>query len=807
MLIFALLGPVMALSSWWEARRAHRAEIARHEKAQRERDEEERAQEKRRKREEIRQLETRFPHPTQWMQQPLWRPQRTAEGPAIRIGCGTGTNSEGEALIGAPMVAQAPRGIALVGPAGLTEHCWPALVASVAIHQSRSNAPPLERWWPKDRPPLAQVEVVTSVDEAMVVQRCEDEAAVDERVDNVLRVVSPGYAQWFRDGVMVSEAVRLDRLSVHEALRLWQFLEQWFPPTRDKREAPPEPSRDNLVLRWSATGWSDLVRSGPHGVIWGQSGSGKTVLMNTLIQSISRRYRPEEVQVVVVDFKGGSGLAVIDQLPHLVGALSDLDGPLTARAFHGIGAEIRRRERMLREHRAPDLSALPLSVKCPRTLLVIDEVAALIHQHPEWEALFEDIASRGRALGLHLLLIGQRVAGQVPRAVLANASLRMCLRIGDPSEASDILRGASASDINALVAAPAGTIAVSDGVQLIVGQVEPLPDTPARPGVAMPLWLPALPQRVENSASGVLALRDNPEEQSQFPLRIDDIPRGVVLASGDSSAGHSTLLGRWAGAVGEESSEVLPPDLIGLTARLLTLVGHLQELPQMLGIDRLDRICRGQSEAFREWIAELIHTLGRLLADQPRPTHLVVTVAPGTPEARVLRRLLASHIYVRHALDNHSELLPHGVPSTDSPPGRIVFNGIWRQVFIPSHDELQPPRAPEVAPMPKDALVVCQQLEACVDGDNLITLAQADERFFDLERAYRSGQLVLVGVAGDALRALRIPPVPATASPEGWLLGPAGIALVRVGGLGALEDRVDADRVETESLADRATGQ
>lgn len=62
-LIFALLGPVMALSSWWEARRAHRAEIARHEKAQRERDEEERAQEKRRKREEIRQLETRFPTP------------------------------------------------------------------------------------------------------------------------------------------------------------------------------------------------------------------------------------------------------------------------------------------------------------------------------------------------------------------------------------------------------------------------------------------------------------------------------------------------------------------------------------------------------------------------------------------------------------------------------------------------------------------------------------------------------------------------------------------------------------------------
>ena len=76
-----------------------------------------------------------------------------------------------------------------------------------------------------------------------------------------------------------------------------------------------------------------------------------------------------------------------------------------------------------------------------------------------------------------------------------------------------------------------------------------------------------------------------------------------------------------------------------------------------------------------------------------------------------------------------------------------------------------------------------------------------------VESAYRSSRLVLVGVAGDALRALRIPPVPATASPVGWLLGPANISVVRVGGLGPLEDRINADRVETESLADRTIGQ
>ena len=112
-----------------------------------------------------------------------------------------------------------------------------------------------------------------------------------------------------------------------------------------------------------------------------------------------------------------------------------------------------------------------------------------------------------------------------------------------------------------------------------------------------------------------------------------------------------------------------------------------------------------------------------------------------------------------------------------------------------------------MTPLPPDALVVCQEIDDAIECANAITLAQADERFFDLERAYRSGRLVLVGVTGDALRALRIPPVPATASPQGWLLGPAGIALVRLEGLGALEDRIDADRVEPESLADRTIGQ
>jgi hypothetical protein len=79
----------------------------------------------------------------------------------------------------------------------------------------------------------------------------------------------------------------------------------------------------------------------------------------------------------------------------------------------------------------------------------------------------------------------------------------------------------------------------------------------------------------------------------------------------------------------------------------------------------------------------------------------------------------------------------------------------------------------------------------------VITLAQAHERFFDLESAYRLRRLVLVGLSGESLRALRLPPVPASAPPQGWLLGPTGVSLVNCEGLGAFQDRVDRDRVDS----------
>ena len=106
-------------------------------------------------------------------------------------------------------------------------------------------------------------------------------------------------------------------------------------------------------------------------------------------------------------------------------------------------------------------------------------------------------------------------------------------------------------------------------------------------------------------------------------------------------------------------------------------------------------------------------------------------------------------------------------------------------------------RLVEILDAPDDALSVTSFEDSTRLREGVITLAQARERFFDLESAYRLRRLVLVGLSGESLRALRLPPVPASTPPQGWLLGPSDVSLVNCEGLGAFQDRVDRDRVDS----------
>jgi energy-coupling factor transporter ATP-binding protein EcfA2 len=304
------------------------------------------------------------------------------------------------------------------------------------------------------------------------------------------------------------------------------------------------------------------------------------------------------------------------------------------------------------------------------------------------------------------------------------------------------------------------------------------------------LWKPPLPDTVSEGPRTALALVDRPHHQIHEPLDISSIPSGLVVVTGDSSAGHSTLLQRWAGALDHEQVCQLGDDPVTITHQILQWTPARGTLPRLITLDRLDRLCRGQSEAFRDWFIEELRGVAHILSDSPQPSHLVVTLAPHTPEARALTRPGATVIRLRQThrssyLDDHP-----APPASTSPPGRIVVGGELAQVYLPPKPAPAVAELAEIPDVPDDALVV-------TDHEGEMTLAQAQERFFDVERAYRLRRLVLVGLAGESLGALRLPPVPPSTPPQGWLLGPGYVSLVNCEGLGTSQNRVDRDRVDS----------
>ena len=183
----------------------------------------------------------------------------------------------------------------------------------------------------------------------------------------------------------------------------------------------------------------DLVADGPHALIAGTTGSGKSELLQTLVASLALHHPPDRCSFLLIDYKGGAAFGDAAALPHTVGVLTDLDHHSTARALRSLSAELTRRERLLAEHRARDLADLPDAVDAARLVIVVDEFATLVEELPGFVSGLVGIAQRGRSLGVHLVLATQRPAGVVSPEIRANSSLRICLRTTDDGDARDVL--------------------------------------------------------------------------------------------------------------------------------------------------------------------------------------------------------------------------------------------------------------------------------------------------------------------------------------------------------------------------------
>ena len=196
----------------------------------------------------------------------------------------------------------------------------------------------------------------------------------------------------------------------------------------------------------------DLRRDGPHGVIAGTTGSGKSELLLSFLGSLVARHPPQRLVLFLIDFKGGATFAPIRDLPHVVGFVTDLDGSarLSERAFTALDAEISRRKRVLSEHGVADLAAyerLPQAEPLPSLLVVIDEFALLVTEQPGVKARLDAVAAQGRSLGIHLLLATQSPGGVITPAIRANTNIWLCLRVVSDGESLELLGAKDASQI------------------------------------------------------------------------------------------------------------------------------------------------------------------------------------------------------------------------------------------------------------------------------------------------------------------------------------------------------------------------
>ncbi|POM27248.1 ESX-1 secretion system protein EccCa1 [Actinomadura rubteroloni] len=313
-------------------------------------------------------------------------------------------------------------------------------------------------------------------EERLLPEECSAVAALDPENPVTLRLRG--------DGLDGAATVLADQVSVAWAERLGRALAPVRDVSREDGDEAlpgevrlldlldmPDPTAEHVLRAWAAGGGRstrvpvgvgadgvhhlDLRADGPHGLIAGTTGAGKSELLQTLIAGLAVANRPDELTFVLIDYKGGAAFKDCAKLPHTVGMVTDLDGHSTERALESLAAELRRREEILLAAGAKDLddyndvrAADPGRQAVPRLLLVIDEFAAMIGELPDFLAGLVDIGRRGRSLGVHLLLATQRPAGVVTADIRANTNLRIVLRVTDAEESRDLLGTADAAQIS-----------------------------------------------------------------------------------------------------------------------------------------------------------------------------------------------------------------------------------------------------------------------------------------------------------------------------------------------------------------------
>lgn len=428
----------------------------------------------------------------------------------------------------------------------------------------------------------------------------------------------------------------------------------------------------------------DIVTDGPHAIVTGTTGTGKSELLVTWVTAMATAHGPEEVSFVLADFKGGTAFEPLRELRQVAAVITDLDQEGARRGVSSLTAEIRRRESMLAAAGVRDISELAM----PRLVIVIDEFAALLHEHPDLGQVFTDVAARGRALGMHLILGTQRASGVVRDALAANCPLRVSLRVADAADSRLVIGTADAAELPGgaesrglgFVRRPQDLepqiVRVARAASADVSRIASVWRAAARPHSP---WQPALPALLpledarEGSAPSsetlILGRADEPDTQTQ-PVEVlrAGVDRGLAIL-GARGTGRTSALRMLAAqhpqALWMPADREAAWDVVGSWAD-----GSLT-LPRVVLCDDLDLLAAAwPSEYAQEWLRRMEQVLRGA-----RATTFVITAARAAGGVARLLDALPRRALLR--MSSRVEHLAAGGESSgflrDRPPGRACI--------------------------------------------------------------------------------------------------------------------------------------
>ena len=193
---------------------------------------------------------------------------------------------------------------------------------------------------------------------------------------------------------------------------------------------------------------------GPHGLVAGTTGSGKSEILQSYVLSMCLNFHPYEVGFVIIDFKGGGMANQFKDLPHLNGAITNIDGKQINRSLMSIKAELMKRQKLFAEYsvnKIDDYIELyktgVAKIPLPHLVLIVDEFAELKSDQPEFMKELISAARIGRSLGMHLILATQKPAGVVNDQIWSNSRFKLCLKVQDKSDSKEVLKSPLAAEI------------------------------------------------------------------------------------------------------------------------------------------------------------------------------------------------------------------------------------------------------------------------------------------------------------------------------------------------------------------------